>query len=317
MKRIVVGILTVWHWICRQDNYGSLLQAYASQTALERLGCDVTLLRCASEKEEAFREQLKSPFYYWLKYMFATNAKKRRRARERYFQVRYPRRFMEFARKNLKCSEQSFALEDFAEKDFTSLDAIVVGSDQVWAGGVPAYFLVSDKLPAKRIAYAASREWEHSDGFDEVFRRWGVNFTAISTREHEGVAQCHACGREDAVWVLDPTLLLLMQDWQKVCDAQTVPQGGVCAYFVSKFSEKHQCQIESYASRHQKSCWKVAVQGAEGDLKRAENALWLSPAQWLSWMSTANQVVTNSFHGLCFAIIFHRPFVVYSPIQHA
>ena len=320
MNKRTVGILTVWQWICRQDNYGSLLQVYALQQVLKMMGYNPIVLRCASDKEEAFREELKPPFYYWLKSLFSSN-KKRRRAIERYFQTRHPRHFMAFAQKHLNLSPFNFALDDFENIDLRKLDALVVGSDQVWLSPHPAYFCASTLQPSLRIGYAISNNWSTANTFKETFRKLNHHLTALALREKEGVEACHTLGRLDAEWVLDPTLLLLKADWKALCDTTRVPQGDIASYMVNEFPKTLQKQLDQYATARNAICWKVGVQGAEGDLLRAKNTLWLSPQQWLAWMASSELVVTNSFHGLCFAILFHRPFVALcppskSPLRH-
>ena len=320
MNKRTVGILTIWQWICRQDNYGSLLQLYALHQTLNDLGCTPVVLRCASDTEEAFHEELKSPFYYQLKILFSSK-KKRRRAIERYFQTRHPRHFMAFAQKYLNLSPFNFALDDFENVDLRELDALVVGSDQVWIGPHPTYLCASTYRPKLCISYAASADWSKTEYFNHTFNKLNHHLTAISLREQEGVALCHALGRPDAKWVSDPTLLLSSMTWKNLQDSTFVPQGGVAAYMVGHFPKEHQRNLDQYAKTNNKVCWKVGVQGAEGDLLKTKNTLWLSPQQWLAWIASSELVVTNSFHGLCFAILFHRPFVVFcppdkSPLRH-
>lgn len=312
MNKQTVGILTIWQWICRQDNYGSLLQLYALHQALKDLGCAPMVLRCASDAEESFHEELKHPFYYQLKILFSSK-KKRRRAIERYFQTLHPRHFMAFAKKYLNLSPFNFALNDFATIDLKSLDAIVVGSDQVWLDAHPAYFCAFTNQPNLRVGYAISNDWSKTNHFHEPFSKFNHYLTALSLREQEGVALCHALGRPDAKWVLDPTLLLSSETWRNLQDSANVPQGGIAAYMVKDFPEEQQQHLKQYAKACNTTCWTVGVQGAEGDLLKTKNTLWLSPQQWLAWIASSELVVTNSFHGLCFAILFHRPFVAFCP----
>ena len=312
MNKQTVGILTIWQWICRQDNYGSLLQAYALQHTLKEMGLNPIVLRCASNAEETFREKLKPPFYYWVKSIFSSK-KKRRRAIERYFQTRYPRHFMVFAQKHLNLSPFNFALDDFENIDLRELDALVVGSDQVWISPHPTYLCASTYRPKLCISYAASADWSQTERFNHAFNQLNHHLTAISLREQEGVALCHALGRPDAKWVLDPTLLLSSETWRNLQDSANVPQGGIAAYMVKDFPEEQQQHLKQYAKTCNTTCWTVGVQGAEGDLLKTKNTLWLSPQQWLAWIASSELVVTNSFHGLCFAILFHRPFVAFCP----
>lgn len=320
MNKRTVGILTVWQWICRQDNYGSLLQVYALQQVLRMMGYNPIVLRCASDKEEAFRKQLKHPLYYLFKFLVAAK-KKRRRPIERYLLTRHPRHFMDFANAQLALSTLNFSLDDFETVDLRFLDAIVVGSDQVWLDQRPAYFCASTLLPSLRIGYAISNNWSIANTFDESFKTLNHHLTALALREKEGVAICHALGRPDTEWVLDPTLLLSGMTWNTLSDTTHVPHGGIAAYMVKDFPKKLQKELDLYADAHNTKCWKIGVQGAEGDLLKAKNTLWLSPQQWLAWMASSELVVTNSFHGLCFAILFHRPFVALcppskSPLRH-
>lgn len=306
-KGLRIGIVTVWQWICRQDNYGSLLQAYALQRTLQRLGHRPEVVRLASAREERRRAWSPPTPYLRLRMWFAVG-RKRRSYRVRLRRALHPRGFMRFAREHLALSEWNAAGETLPPGAWGRYDALVAGSDQIWLDPEPWYFLAGEG-PCRRVAYAASRPWETpSEAFTRAFRAWAPGLSAISVREEEGVACCAALGRRPA-WVADPTLLLTEAQWRAF--AGEAPRRRV-AYFVREFPAAVRRLLAARAERLGGSAAWVGVQGAEADLCPPHDA-WPTPQQWVALLASAEEVVTNSFHGLCFAVLFRRPFAVLCP----
>lgn len=192
-------------------------------------------------------------------------------------------------------------------------DAFIVGSDQVWredySPSITHFFLdflsEGDKRP--RIAYAASFgkpknyiSKENMPRCRELLHR----FDAVSVREYEGLDILKRdFDYHKGVKVLDPTLLLSADDYReqiKEMDFLDRTRPHISAYILDE-SEDKSAILAEVASR-----LKLPVKTFSGEF-RGEKMLTVS--QWLAEFEGADFVVTDSFHGCVFSIIFHKPFV--------
>lgn len=302
-----IGILTFHHSL----NCGAALQAWALQSALRKLGFDARIVNYGKIGWEAgcrFRcdtlRHLAGSLYSAVKTFvltFGVEAYRRRLYR------RFMRRQMGLGRQVSKA--------DVLTGDFTHL---VVGSDQVWHPcineGDDVYFLAGASAGVRRIAYAPSFG---VDAFDADLERkmsgWLSRFDALSVREPQGAEIVRRlCGREASV-VCDPTLLLPQSDYEAV---ERRPHFAVRGKYVAVYTvcghpwaEKAALEIGGrmglpvvHLPGGQPARWY-----GKGDVRRVSA---LGPAEWLWFIRHADFVVTNSFHGTVFSLLFHRPFLV-------
>ena len=191
-----------------------------------------------------------------------------------------------------------------------NLEAIIVGSDQVWR---PLYnydiedlFLkfVQD-LDIKRLAYAASfgtGQWEYSDIQTERCRQLAQKINAISVREDSAVSLCKNYLNVDAKHVLDPTLLLTHEEYNQLLD--NIPKNSQKTLFAYLLDINEQTieYIKSYAK----------LLGLEPIIKSAGAKLEPNDSieKWLANFRDAQYVVTDSFHGCAFSIVYNVDFSV-------
>lgn len=190
-----------------------------------------------------------------------------------------------------------------------NLDAIIVGSDQVWR---PKYnYCIEDMyldfaklLDIKRIAYAASfgtDEWEYTKKQTIVCKSLVQIFDAISVREKSGVDLCKKHFGVDATYLLDPTLLLTMEEYKQLLTH--IPESKSKYLFAYMFEQTDE-KIK-YVTRYAESLGlEVVIKGAEEKLSEED-----SVENWLANFRDAKYVITDSFHGSVFSIIFNKPFV--------
>lgn len=189
--------------------------------------------------------------------------------------------------------------------------AVVVGSDQVWSpwANVPIDFLGNmflDFAPGfkgKRVAYAASfggGEWTYTPEWTDKCSKLAKKFDAISVREDSGVRLCREYLGVDAIHVLDPTLLLTGVDYEKLLSQPAKKSNVLFAYVLDTSDEK----VRFLHAVADKFGLELKIQGANDDLKWDD-----SIEDWLADIRDAAMVVTDSFHGSVFAIQFHRPFL--------
>lgn len=292
--RIVIRTLPL------HNNYGGVLQNFALQKALQRLHHTVETLDTGIES---------CPWWIyclsWLKTFFLLFTPKRRPFARIKKKEKRLENFELFVKSNLKTIELA---EDKGEKrkSIAEADAIVVGSDQVWrpkySNNIYEAFLRDVKKKSiKRVAYAASfgvNEWEYTAKQTRVCSALAKKFDFISVREKSGVKLCKEHLGVDATWVLDPTLLLDKLDYLDLC--KNVPESSekYLAAYVLGINENVKRECEEKAKERG-----LILKMFSAD----SNASYTIP-EWLAMFRDASYVVTDSFHGTVFSIIFGKEF---------
>lgn len=304
-------------------NYGGLLQCYALQKTLQRMGHDAFVL----QREWNRQYTLKGACVYYAKLLVK---KFLGRKESWHYYVAQEKRDC-IARETNKftnrCinprSERCYTTEQLRQEvERLKLDAIIVGSDQVWrpyySPCQPNYFLdfLSHDSQIKRISYAASfggDDWnEWNEKLTEQCAGLLQKFDAVSVRELSGIRLCKEHFDVEAVQVLDPTLLLNKEDYLAVIGKPLQNRGTLFNYVLDRSDEK-QYIIQKIAERTQKKPFdsmpelEDSVYNLYGDIERA---VYPPVENWLSAFVEAEMVVTDSFHGTVFSIINNKPFWV-------
>ena len=283
------------------NNYGCLLQNYAMQYVLQQFGCD-----CATYDivlKARFMHYILSSIKTFILFVFPG----KRRCFAKF--IKPPRRKKisnDFVLKNLKVTK-SFSSYSYNVICQNKIDAVVVGSDQVWR---PLYnYNIKDmfldfckkKKNLKRIAYAVSfgvDDWEYSPKQTRICSKLAKKFDAISVREESGVKLCKEHLEVDAAWVLDPTLLLKKEDYLPICEEVPVNNEKYLAVYVLDECEKVTAMYEKEA----------ITRGLVVKKFHADSKSILTVPEWLAMFRDASYVVTDSFHGTVFSIIFGKEF---------
>ena len=191
-----------------------------------------------------------------------------------------------------------------------NLEAIIVGSDQVWR---PKYnrciedmFLkFAENLKLVKIAYAASfgtNRWEYTEEQTKLCKSLVQHFDAISVREKSGVDLCKKYLGVDATHILDPTLLLTAEQYNNLI--VHIPKSKsqyVFAYILDITNEK----IEYIRRCASHLGLKLIIKSAHSHLSITD-----SIEGWLTNFRDAEYIITDSFHGCAFSIIFNKYFNV-------
>lgn len=295
-------------------NYGALLQAYALQRALTELGHDVTLLRASFSYHNVLKKWYKNPFRI-------VKAWNRRRAELR-AEKKHPRKFSEFAAGYMKLSELEFHSHRDLVKAGLVADALVTGSDQVWSSKrpSPAYFLEFGPAEALRFSYAASVGSKAC--FDEKYlaeiKKKTRNFSGISVREKEALDQCLSAGIDTAIQVPDPVMLFSPEQWRQQLNlSAAVSERRYCLiYTVGHNMISIDSKLTEYCRK--KGLQIIAVPAQHHTEVNAKGVQCVYPTvpEFLSLIDNADFVVTDSFHGTAFSILFNTPFVVIPKNSH-
>lgn len=292
-----IGIIT-YH---RALNYGAVLQAYALQRYLEKIGIDSDIIDYRCPYIEYFYKPLKASFIKQTSAFFRELI---------YYKNNYEKRrkFESFIKKNIKTSQTVST-----KKELTALsneyDYIFTGSDQVWnfkwSGFDKAYFLdfcESDK----KFSYAASF------GFDKIpenqreeYKHLLQDFQRISVRESSGKEIIEdLLSRKDAIISLDPTCLIDSEEWDEILE-EPKEKGYVLVYTL-----ENSPKLIDYAIRlsKKKGVKLFYISDAKKKTVDAKYKGFMSPAEFVGLYKNAGYVVTNSFHGLMFSVIFKKQF---------
>ncbi|WP_439114135.1 polysaccharide pyruvyl transferase family protein [Hydrogenophaga sp.] len=298
-------------------NYGGIMQAWALQQVLKRMGHEpVTIDRQPDQPGTVY---LSARFAY----RAAMKAFGKRKAPIN-FEKHLPtilQHTQSFIDQHLTMSEPLYSTQQLIDHfDRENYDAVIVGSDQTWrpkySPNIYNYFL--DFLEDKkilRISYASSfgvDEWEFTDEQTNHCVELAKKFDAISVREDSGVELCRKYLGIDAVAVLDPTLLLDKHCYEELIGSdklKNIPE-GVYTYFLDKTPEKlalaKQASVELDEPLYSSQAKCHIGEDAKDWLTD-----WSMPdiKQWLTGFANARFILTDSFHGMVFSIIFNRPFI--------
>lgn len=313
-----IGILT----LPLHTNYGGILQAYALQTVLERMGHEV----CVIEKRKLplSLPLYKMPFCYGKRIVKNLLGHKCLIFYEQKFNQRYNQEqpvIRQYTDKFIKKYIHLKRYENFSDIKETEFDAIVVGSDQVWRPIYfgsnqieQAYLKFTKNWDIKRIAYAASfgtDEWEYTSEETKKCKRLIQKFDIVSVREDSGVDLCKRYFNKDALHVLDPTMLLCKEDYIKLFEDAHIPKssGNLLCYILDETEEK-KALVKRIAK--DRGLIPFNVKSISDEITSPIQERIQPPVeQWLRGFYDAEFVVTDSFHACVFSILFNKPFIVY------
>ena len=300
-------------------NYGGLLQNWALQTVLQRMGYDVVTI---DPSPYIALPCWKKPFSYMKRVLMKLTGQPSVLYRERELNAAYDikiRNLRPFIAANIKRRE-FIRISDLRQDEF---DVLLAGSDQVWRPRYNrtygrtienAFFDFAKCWNVKRVAYAASfgtDDWEYTKEQTRHCAQLAKVFSSISVREMSAVKLCKEYLGVDAVHVLDPTLLLECIDYEKLIEGglpTKKPNGNLLCYFLDERTDADEL-IERIAHEKKLIPFKANSRVEE---KNAELEEKIQPPveQWLRNFKEAEFVVTDSFHACVFSIIFEKPFIV-------
>lgn len=305
-------------------NYGGLLQAYALQQILKGMGHDVVTDRLGVVRKLPLWNRALRFLYHAVQFCILKNY--------RYYPYRYL--FVSFDKESKAKRSISINTERFVNTHIDTIDlltrsnesvidavrqfdAIVVGSDQVWRSDIPTYFLSFTKaINVKRIAYAASFGTDDLNEYSKMDMKIASEsiklFDAVSVREKSGVHLCRDYFKMDAVHVLDPTMLLSKDDYLKLIEEEDKPcsENILLTYVLDRTQEKNDIIQRVGEALHLTSCENGAVKYFSNVVEsNVSECIYPSVSRWVAGFRDAQFVVTDSFHGTVFSIIFNKPFV--------
>lgn len=291
----MIGLLS-FH---KAENYGAMLQAYALQKAIDKLGYNSEYLDL--DFNIVNREQSKKKMNRFFLIEKFKNVRKKLLIRGRI------RKSSNFRQNYIKVSTEKF-YGDKNINDLSRYDSYIVGSDQVWnlrISNITKSFLLhfaSDEK--KKNSYASSFGVDSlPEEYIEIFKKYLVRFDNISVRENQGAEIVRTIiGREPQV-CLDPTLLLTKEEWEEISKKRKYKK-YVFVYSMDD-SEKIIQKAKEIAKAKK---LKILAIGLRKKYKGIKNIYDASPQEWIGLIENADTIVTNSFHGTVFSINFNKNF---------
>lgn len=301
-----VGIITIHHIY----NYGSVLQAFALQHVCEQLGCEAEIINYCfpnsfhnNNKYQASQDtQPSEP--KWIKALYAKSL------------LRQHKSIDTFVSNYQKLSPVLYSTPEELKFAPPIYDAYITGSDQLWSprhcNGDPAFMLDFAPDNARKISYAASiGAGSIPEELKEQYRRLLYRYDKLSVRESSGVDVIKLIVDKDVTVVLDPTLLLDFNEWNKIASpTRRIKKKYILCYFLN-YSFNAFPYVEELADQLQKETGYDVVRVARPPhhlkLSHTHYRIGASPEEFLALVRDAEIVVTTSFHGTVFALNYGKP----------
>jgi len=303
-----IGILT----LPQETNYGGILQAYALQHTLRKMGHDAITIDRHNRKEYPS---------WWIhlagyckrivqRYLLGKNVTTKWNpfvSPEEYAVL--SSEIQGFIDRNIQLTKRVFS-DELAEieKEY-QFDAYVVGSDQVWQDFYcPASFLdFVQRSNVKRVTYAAScnrSSFLNNPAKIKVCGDLAKLFSGISVREDYLVPLCKDKLGIDVQWVLDPTMLLSPNEYLEASENRVGEEPVFFTYILDVDDDKT-------GAIHYLSS-KLGLPIVSGNrINESQNGRSTYPSvdNWIHNLNRSRYVVTDSFHGTVFSILFNKPFI--------
>ncbi|MDA9039811.1 polysaccharide pyruvyl transferase family protein [Gammaproteobacteria bacterium] len=282
-----IGIVT-FHW---GTNYGGVLQTFALQSFLEAKGHEVRIINFAPM---SFRDSILRCFRSRNLESIFSNIKN-------YIKDRNIDRFR---KENLNLTARYFSLDE-VKANTLAFDCLITGSDQVWNPyGIEShglvYFLPFGREGVKKISYAASFGCiQYPIDVMTKIKPLLNEFSAISVREKTGLSILNDEGFYNLKIMPDPTLLLDKKDYADLMAPGNLSENDYCFCYSLQHNQKTMKSICSSLSK------KIKIIDAS-NLKSSSMGI----EHWLRTIHDSEFVITNSFHGVVFSLIFNKNFIV-------
>ena len=303
------------------NNYGGVLEAYALQQFLQLFSDDVVCLNFSFEECSLKRnirrilkaiktKEIRDRYFYKVKKVFLheSDCSCLSKSSNGDFQKNIDLAFDSFRNKFLKITTHEY--HTFQELKKINADIVVCGSDIIWHVNNESltdevYFLSWVPDNVLKIAYAPSWGTSHipylNDWKKKKIQQYLSRFEAVSVREKSGVDICSFFGRRDAQWVPDPTMLLTAKDWNQIAEIK-FHGTYILNYHIPYNESVNDTNVISIVSQYYNAPVKTVP-----DLN--SEYVWISPTEWIGSIKNAEFVITNSFHGVVFCLIYNKKFL--------
>lgn len=296
-------------------NYGATLHGYAFQQYLLKYGVDSIVidyipkvvakdnLKYPILNDDSYRPFIKR-FAIKLNWLIGFRANIRRYSK-----------FKDFVNKRIRKTSKIYkysSLLQAEEIDGRSFPIFVCESDVIWK--VTSEETIDEnfflKFPAaeghKKIAYAPTISSKMlSDKFLDKLKSLISDFDAISAREKQGAEYLAELTNREVPWVLDPTLLLHKEDYDEI-ETKPLEDRYLLIYNVTENDIKMVKEAVKFAKKHQLRPVEISNYALNRFVVPHTVKVGVGIEEWIGYIKNADVIVTNSFHGFCFSVLYHR-----------
>ena len=305
-------------------NYGSMLQAYATQMALDKIGVENETIDISGFNSEIKKKKL----LYFIKasltsdillskFGMAKTVLKKKLSTGSYAEsVRVrDKKFEEFKNNHIRFSPRYDSKQSLTESCRNNYSVVVVGSDQLWLpGNISADYFTLNFVPdeVKRVSYSTSfGQAELPKGMQEKAKAFLERIDCISVREKSGQKLISELTGREAEVVCDPTMLFTGEEWMSIQTEEPLyDQPYILCYFLGN----NPCQREFVKRlKEHTGCKIVALLHLDEYIKSDEGYADITPydvgpAEFLNLVRNAQYVCSDSFHCAVFSILYKKEF---------
>lgn len=301
-----IGILT-FH---AAHNYGAMLQAYALQTYLKGLGCEVSIVNYRGFSQKKLYPK---PYKYWdwaaligrilHPVLFFKNCKKWNK-------------FEQFLNRYMHLTYLHSSIGETKDIIVTNnFDVVVVGGDQIWnltlADFYFGYFLPFSLPHCKKVSYAPSMgnlKWNHPNDIDIFIRSTLADFDAISVREKSNIEALQQIVQKEILEMPDPALLLSAEEYNRIGTPRRLIKDDYLFYYNPGDESDEKGAIARYAK--EMGLKAVNSNSRYLPIKSFINKNDSGPSEFLNLVRYSNFVIGRSLHLIIFALLYHKPFII-------
>jgi hypothetical protein len=313
-----IGIVTIWNY----NNYGNRLQNYATQEVLKSLGFEVeTIVNDFSTDQRKqlikknyfnkFKSMTLKDFFYKVITKFQNIKNFNHNQNKSFLNINKENSFKKFTDQYI--NKTSFVIP--RGKIPSDLDnnyyKFITGSDQVWnpffKSVFPPVHFLSFAPKNKRIAFSASFGVSNiPKEFLDDYKLWIAEMEHLSVREQEGAEIVKELTDRTAVVLVDPTLLLTKQKWISISkpSIKKPKQKYILTYFLGGIAKEDYKKIRIIAESNKLTI--LQISSFEDKERYATD-----PSEFIDYINSASLILTDSFHGAVFSILFEKPFIVF------
>lgn len=312
-----VGIVSCYF----KDNYGSMLQAYATKKILDNNNIPNETITIGGNKD--FK---KGKLKYYITQIFNFSFIKTKFGMikfkfDKIFNKELKKsvairtnKYKEF-RKEFNMSVPTTTYEDLTRLSKENYSDVVVGSDQLWLPvNVVADYYTLNWVPdnINKISYATSFGVSTvPKKYKELYEKFLKRINHLSVREDTGVKLVKELANKKATLVCDPTILLTKKEWEEIATPKRIIKDKyILCYFLGKNIEHRK-----FAERLKKETGYKIVSLNHADEYVKYSDIYadiipydIGPKEWINLIKNAEYVCTDSFHGTVFSLLFNKIF---------
>lgn len=293
MKNTLIS--TYCHW----TSFGSMLQSLGLQKAIEKIGSEAQTITFSSEEAVPAVKKVKFRLNAGtVRYLYQVlNRKRLERGKTRCL------RFMSQNIRRVVVSEK-----ENLPQELPDVDVYIAGSDQIWNPALcrEDFFLSHASEEKRRISYAASMGVLYiPEQNEKKFGKLLQNFDSFSVREEEMLPIIQNYTEKPVVQHIDPTFLISVDAWRQYESAYDIQEPYILVYALY-WDRSLNKQLKEL---HKRTGYRiVSIQNSIRPIYANSIVMDAGPAEFLWLVDHAEAVVTSSFHGTAFSVIFNKRF---------